>query len=90
MLILNILDFILPEIESFIRTDGHSQFHSAIDSEQEYTYTLFSRNRFPLPLTYCDRNSFGWYVDVPTSVNQFGPNLCLWLISTLTIEQFLN
>jgi len=50
MLNLNILDFIVPEIEKFIRTDGYTdvaKLDSAIDPDQEYIY---SRKRFLLLL----------------------------------------
>jgi len=36
MLNLNILAFIVRDIEAFMRTDGHGQFDSAIDPDQEY------------------------------------------------------
>jgi len=48
MLNRNILAFIVPEIEAFIRTEGHGQIDSAIYADQEYIYfiwfTYFSMN----------------------------------------------
>jgi len=41
--------FIVPEIEAFIRSDGHGQFDSAIDPDQEHMFIhvyFIGRKRF--------------------------------------------
>lgn len=43
MLNLNILTFIVPKIETFVRTDGHGYIDSTIDPDQEeYIYFISS------------------------------------------------
>jgi len=50
---LYLLAFIVPETSTFIRTDGHGQIDSAVDPD---LYTLYSRKRFLLPVTYFSTN----------------------------------
>jgi len=40
MVNLKLLAFIVPEISTFIRTDGHGQIDSVIDPDQEYIYLI--------------------------------------------------
>jgi len=53
---LNLLAFIVPEIPTFIRTDGHGHIDSAIDPDQEYVYTLYGREHFLVPVTNFSTN----------------------------------
>jgi len=55
MLNFNLLSFIVPEISTFIRTDGHGQIDSAIDPDQKYIYFVWSK-RFLLLVTYFSKS----------------------------------
>jgi len=39
---LNLLAFIVPEISTFIGTEGHGQTELAVDPDQEYIYLIWS------------------------------------------------
>jgi len=41
MINLNVLAFIIPEIETFVRTDEQGQTDSAIDPDQKYIYFIW-------------------------------------------------